>query len=247
MRIQSHRKKVACFIVAAAIITIAAAIIVGYGFYLKQLATNPSPHPNQHNALLANDTREQLPEIDWQHWLAVNPDIVGWIYLPNTPINYPVVQAPDYDRDYYLSHDVYRNWNIWGCPYIDADLAQAPLDAKQIIIYGHHMNDKTMFSAISSFVDKDFAESHQNVYFFTPSFTYEFTVDFVRVVSGEIPDKQIFFPSQTHFENWYHITKNQAIVRLAQQENTQTPEQVLSLVTCSYYRYGNERTIVYAT
>ena len=64
-----------------------------------------------------------FPVVDWDYWLSVNPDIVAWVSVPGTEIDYPVVQASADDPTFYLDHDVYHGWNPYGCPYLDAGCA----------------------------------------------------------------------------------------------------------------------------
>ena len=79
-----------------------------------------------------------FPTVDWAYWQGVNPDVIGWITVPGTTINSPIVQAPTDDPDFYLSHDVYGNYNIYGAIYLDAECAEAGLDSRNAVILGHH-------------------------------------------------------------------------------------------------------------
>ena len=104
--------------------------------------------------------------VDWSALSAINPDIVAWVYVPGTNINYPVVKGND--DSYYLTHDfegsaggITNN----GCIFLHYDNASDFSDTGNFI-FGHHLNDGTMFSAISD--EKSVAE-HRTVYLFTPT------------------------------------------------------------------------------
>lgn len=55
-----------------------------------------------------------FPDVDWEAWRAINPDVIGWISIPGTPVDYPIVQAPADDPTYYLKHDVYLQAELHG-------------------------------------------------------------------------------------------------------------------------------------
>ena len=97
------------------------AVLVG-GFAvlasLHQRATvlQPSPEVAQDSGEDAAPTHDEngFPIVDWAFWQGVNADVIGWITIPGTPVDYPIVQAPADDPDYYLKHDVYGQYNYMG-------------------------------------------------------------------------------------------------------------------------------------
>lgn len=94
-----------------------------------------------------------------------NSDMVGWILIEDTNIDYPVMQTPA-DPNYYLKHDFEKNYTDYGCPFMQADCdALCPSD--NLIIYGHNMKDGSMFADLSKYRSKDFWQSHKTVWFAT--------------------------------------------------------------------------------
>ena len=99
-----------------------------------------------------------------------NEDTVGWLKVDGTNIDYPVVQAKD--NDYYLSHDYYKNKNSAGWVFMDY---RNKLNDNNIIIYGHHRKDRSMFGDVDKLFSKDFYKNHdgkillvvgeENIYF----------------------------------------------------------------------------------
>jgi len=87
---------------------------------------------------------------------AQNPDIVGWITVPFTGIDYPVVQAKD--NDYYLRRDLNGESARHGTVFLDYRCA--PDGSGCSILYGHNMRDGSMFGTLKRFEDKEFLESH---------------------------------------------------------------------------------------
>ena len=94
-----------------------------------------------------------------------NPDMVGWIQIEGTSIDYPVMQTPA-DPNYYLKHDFEKRYTDYGCPFMQADCdAIAPSD--NLIIYGHNINGGKMFGALEQYKDKEFFNKHREIYFTT--------------------------------------------------------------------------------
>lgn len=87
-----------------------------------------------------------LPEINFKALQQVNPDVIGWIYSPETTINYPVVQGDD--NAFYLKHLADGTENRNGCPFLDLQ-NRSDFSDDNSIIYGHHMQNGTMFAGIS--------------------------------------------------------------------------------------------------
>lgn len=104
---------------------------------------------------------EVLP--DFEKLLNENKDTVGWIKIPNTRIDYVVCQSQDPEQpEFYLKHDFYGNYSDYGTIFLDY---RSPLDAQNLIIHGHHMNDGRMFADLMNYQDFDFYKS-------TPAFTF---------------------------------------------------------------------------
>ena len=82
-----------------------------------------------------------------------NPDFVGWISIDGTNINYPVMQTPS-DPDFYLKHAFDKSYSDYGVPYVqeNCDLEQSD----NVVIYGHHMKNGSMFSDLCKYESEDF-------------------------------------------------------------------------------------------
>ena len=94
-----------------------------------------------------------------------NADMVGWIQIEGTSIDYPVMQTPA-DPNYYLKHDFEKNYTDYGCPFAQANCdVQAPSD--NLILYGHNMKDGSMFADLAKYRSKDFWQVHKTVWFDT--------------------------------------------------------------------------------
>ena len=112
------------------------------------------------------DTSYMLPE--YLEIYEMNNDLVGWISFPDLDIDYPVMQTPDRDN-YYLKRDFNGKYSKWGCIYVreECDVFR-PSD--NVVIYGHHMRDGSMFAGLDAYKKKDYWEEHQ---YFTFDTLYE--------------------------------------------------------------------------
>ena len=93
-----------------------------------------------------------------------NKDCIGYVEIPGTTINYPVMQTKD-NPDFYLNHDFNRNYSFYGTPYLSAYCDVKKSDS--LIIYGHNLNGGKMFGALEQYKDKDFFDKHRKIYFTT--------------------------------------------------------------------------------
>lgn len=189
-------------------------------------------------------TDELFPKIDWAYWQSVNEDVVGWITVPGTNIDYPLVQARTSDPHYYLSHDVHGNWNYYGCPYI-ASGCESGLESKNVIIYGHNVGygDTLMFASLANMSGIDFANDHQTVLIQTPTKSHRLEIKCTEVSAGWEQNRAFVFESENAYALWLKERKqaSKSIVN-----EFQLDQNVFSLVTCSYNYWNSERTISYA-
>ncbi len=102
------------------------------------------------------DDMEYVPA-DFEALAKINPDVVAWITLPGTEIDYPVVQGTD--NEYYLEHLFTKETNHTGCVFLDANNKNDFSDHNSIL-YAHHMRNGSMFSAVEDFRQKGFLEEH---------------------------------------------------------------------------------------
>lgn len=122
-----------------------------------------------------------------------NADMVGWIQIEGTSIDYPVMQTPA-DPNYYLKHDFEKHYTDYGCPFMQADCdALAPSD--NLIIYGHNMKDGSLFADLAKYGSKDFWQTHKTVWFDTElgSYAYEIFAVIHTTVQADDADASPFY------------------------------------------------------
>ncbi|MBR2627140.1 MAG: class B sortase [Peptococcaceae bacterium] len=126
----------------------------------------------------------KIPEknLDWDALHEENAHIYAWIYIPNTDIDYPVVQHPD-DADYYLRRDLSGKSSTPGCIftefYNDKDFTDL-----NTVIYGHNMRNGTMFATLHNYENLGFFEENPYVYIYRPEGVLVYEV-FTAYVGGD--------------------------------------------------------------
>ena len=106
--------------------------------------------------------------VDWDALLAANPETVAWLYVPHTNINYPIVQHSD--NDYYLTHDFDEDagWLAnYGAVFMDYR-NKADWSDQMYFIYGHHMNDGSMFTDLAGMTEQARFDECRTLYLLTP-------------------------------------------------------------------------------
>lgn len=106
-----------------------------------------------------------------------NSDCIGWMYIPGTSVNYPVMHTPSNPQKY-LRRDFYGNYSQSGVPFLDA---RCDLVSTNLIIYGHNMRNGTMFSELKNYVNADFRYAHPIIEFETADRVHRFTVTNVKI------------------------------------------------------------------
>lgn len=115
--------------------------------------------------------------IDWKELLQINKDIVCWLEIPGTPVDYPVVQTTDNKE--YLSKDIYGRYSIYGSVFLDERLYNTELGKNpNNIIYAHNMGRWTdvMFGSLKGYLDAGYLKGHEKVNLYTPEKTYRYQI-----------------------------------------------------------------------
>lgn len=107
-----------------------------------------------------------LLELDLAALQQTNPDVKGWIAIPDTVISYPITQGAD--NDYYLNHTWNHEWNSAGSIFLE-HLISPDFTDYNTLIYGHRMNNDTMFTGLHGYKSLEFWQTHPYVYILTPT------------------------------------------------------------------------------
>ena len=120
----------------------------------------------------------------------INPDVVAWITMDGTKIDYPIVQGEDDEE--YLNKDVYGDFALSGSIFLDTQCNPSFTDAYSLV-YGHHMENHLMFGDLDLYHDKKFFKKNTTGVLMTPNNTYGLEVLAVMTVNSS--DSTIFSPT----------------------------------------------------
>lgn len=109
--------------------------------------------------------------VDWDKLLAINPETVGWVYIPDTNVNYPVVHTTNNEKYLTTNFRGYNSYISWGAIFMDCNNKHDCSD-QNIVTYGHNMNDGSMYQLFREMADSNVFNAHRDIYFLTPAGNY---------------------------------------------------------------------------
>ena len=173
-----------------------------------------------------------------------NEDTIGWLTIDGTVIDYVVMQSPE-ETDKYLHRDFYGQESRWGTLYVAEACDVRTSD--NIIIYGHHMRDGTMFGSLAQYESADFCAEHPKVRFDTIYGPGEYEI--VAVVRTDVSANSTAFPyyQYTQANDPEMFAEYTAFLEQNRLYDTgceiQEGDRLLTLSTCNYHT-DNGRLLV---
>ncbi len=181
-------------------------------------------------------------DVDWASLAAQNGDIVGWVAVPGLDdVSYPVVQASD--NTTYLRTGFDGNYSINGCIFMD-EASAADLSDPHTVIYGHHMNDGSMFAQLAGYTDATFFSEHPVILYATAEKTYHLTVIAAYAAQENEDMRTTSFASQQEWTAYVQDILDKATVTDGKTVASQITH-LYSFITCSYAQ-KDDRTVVVA-
>lgn len=183
-------------------------------------------------------------QFDWDEIHNINEDIVGWLYIPNTNIDYPILQEQEVDEQYYLHHDYKGDYLYAGSVFTPKQPYENIEDA-HMLLFAHRMKDKTiMFSSLSSYYyDKESMLENKYVYIYRRDKVERFVVWCTK--NTKYNDSVYTLPYVLGSEQYKDLllnieTTSNHVIGDSPSENDKT----LVLSTCAGKSGGSERFFV---
>lgn len=169
--------------------------------------------------------------------ISMNPECYGWISISGTNINYPVMHTPSNPQKY-LNRNFYGEYSYSGTPFLDSRCSAV---STNLIIYGHNMNNGTMFSDLCNYANKSYREEHPKIILETKDGAFAYSVfSAMKVKSDDDWYKFLARDLDKTYEKWVSYAKSKSLY------NTEiTPvygQQILTLSTC--YGYNQDDRIL---
>jgi sortase B len=182
-----------------------------------------------------------LVEVDFEALMQINPDTVGWIAIPNTPVSYPVVQATNNTK--YLTSSFLGEYSRAGTPFADRNNNMQILDTNTII-YGHNMGTgrDDMFGTLLDYKDYEYYKANKYIQFDTVYQSYGFWRVFAVIEydsrSNAFQHLQINFSDEDSFMDWIAQTRELSMHSVDIEILPFT--RILTLSTCDRGNYGRD-------
>ena len=185
------------------------------------------------------DILEQLgitiPEknLNWDDLYKTNEHIYAWIYIPNTNVDYPVLQHPT-DDTYYLDYNLDGTKGYPGCIYSEHRYNSTDWTDFNTLLYGHNMKNGTMFRTLHNFEDRSFFEENRYIYIYTPEHVYVY--DIFAAYANEAKHILVVYDNSTpagrqqYLDDLFGIRSMSAHFR--SDVEVTTDSNILTLVTC---------------
>ncbi len=250
--------------VSKVILTISIIVFVGSGGYLAykyigepileqmELAAYKKDYdsahtPSANDGVWEDDDKQEEERLEngmlasFKNLIELNSDVVGWISIPNTPIDYPVTQTTN--NSYYLKHNINKEENYSGCPFVDyRNIIEPGKLSRCTLIYGHHRRNGTMFAKLTKYNDIEFYKENPVIRFDTVYDRNEWVIFAnLRTSTNSQYGKtyQYIRPNITDDDEFLEF-----VDELRERSLIDTPvevtadDDILLLSTCSYERTG---------
>lgn len=176
-------------------------------------------------------------KIDFNQLKSINEDIIGWIYIPNTNIDYALLKGKT--NDTYIHTNYEKKYSFGGSIFLDEG-NNASLTDSNTIIYGHNMKNGAMFANIKKFADHDYFINHPKVYIYLP----DGSINVYSVYSTKIIDaKSNYYLKDIDYASYVANAKSSA--KQSRDVDTQNGAPLLLLSTC-YAPDTTTRSVLFA-
>ena len=216
---------------------------------LQEIVENPenTTNENQFTDILEKEEGNLSSENTYnlENIAKINSDIIGWIKIEGTNINYPIMQ----NGDYYLHKDIYKNYSSHGTPYL-AFYCDVKKSAN-LIIYGHHMQDNTMFSQLEKYKNYNFFLNHKYIKFYTIEDgrtienTYEVMIAFKTIAYSDAGFRYYSYTDFQNYEDYEEFVENCRNLEFYYTGVVGThQDKYITLSTCEYSQKNGRMVVV---
>lgn len=189
------------------------------------------------------DEKAALP-IDFESLWEINPEIYAWIQIPDTNIDYPVLQHIDEDQSYYLTRDIYGNTTSEGSIYTEYYNSKSFMDPNTIL-YGHNMKNGSMFHNVRYFTKQDYFDEHQEAYIYLPDKILKYEI----IACYEYDDRHLlasfdFWNKEVYAQYLDEVMNPRSMSAIVRDEVVlTTDDRLITLSTCVANKPNNRRLL----
>ena len=186
--------------------------------------------------------KDKMISVDFKALQATNPEIIGWLYIPDSAMSYPLLQASDNDK--YLHQMYNKQHSIFGSIFMDYR-NKADLKDLHTIIYGHNMKNGSMFHNIRYFAEAEYFEEHQELYIYMPEKILKYQI----ISCYEYDDRHLmgtydFSNEEIYAEYLEEIMKPRSMYTMIREDvELTTEDRIVTLSTCIANKPNNRRLL----
>jgi len=178
------------------------------------------------------DSENGRNPIDFDTLLDTNSDIRGWLYIPDTNIDYPIMCSLEKSDSFYLEHNYLKQYEFDGSIYFEKQNA-VDFSDRNTVMYGHNLLNGRMFRTLHYFEDGDFFDNHPYIYIYTPGHVYTYTV----FAAYEYDDRHIlnsfnFDDDQVWADYLAYVQNPQSMNVHTRDVEITTDDRIITLSTC---------------
>ena len=191
-------------------------------------------------------TKKELAElpIDFEGLWEINPEIYAWIRVPDTKIDYPILQHEGEDQGYYLTRDIYGENSQAGSIYTE-HYNRKDFTDPNTLLYGHNMKNGSMFHNVRYFAEKEYFDEHEELYIYVPGKILKYQI----ITCYEYDDRHIlgsfdFSDEEVFAEYLEEIMNPRSMYTMVREGVELTPEnRIVTLSTCVANKPNNRRLL----
>ena len=249
---QPPKKKTGLVIVIIVLVIFVAGFIFGSFMVMKTFITAKKEQETFDQLQeMVEDTADEVDETGalrcYDALYEKNRDFFGWLKIEDSKIDYPVMYSPQ-DSEYYLHRDFYGQYSDSGMLFIDGD---CPYDSNYYLIYGHHMNNGTMFGELPEYRSYDYYKEHKTIFFDTrfERRDYEVVAAFyAEVYYTDEEDGKFCYYNYKDLSSRYtfdeYIAKIKAMAIYDTGITPQFGDDIITLSTCNYHTENGRFVVV---
>lgn len=187
--------------------------------------------------------KAELP-IDFEGLWEVNPEIYAWLRVPDTNIDYPVLQHMEDDQSYYLTRDIYGKSNQAGSIYTEYYNSK-DFQEPNTVLYGHNMKNGSMFHNVRYFADREYFDGHEELYIYLPDKILKYQI----IACYEYDDRHLLgsfdFHDEAIFAEYLEEIMNPRSMYAMIREGVEltTEDKLVTLSTCVANKPNNRRLL----
>ena len=187
-----------------------------------------------------------IPEkyLDWDALHEENADIYAWIYVPDTDVDYPVLQHPT-DNSYYLNYNIDGTKGYPGCIYTE-DYNSKDFSDRHTVIYGHNLKSGLMFSSLHNFEDEELFNEDHYIFIYTEDYVFVYQIfgayeyDSVHLLANEDMENEYVF--EDFIKSVYE--EDGKVANIREDIEVTAEKQIVTLSTCTSDHNSNRRFLV---